>query len=361
MRRLTHFPLESYPCRYTEYLADWETKIFSTKFDLRGLVPSRSMCPMPINIGIGEVLDSVGRSLWSASQWSLFLQQAPSHEVVYFSDFFTPGLETLPYSRIRYSRVASFLWAQTFDQHDFTTGFLSWMRPWELMALDIYDDVFVAHPLLADFIATAAPSYSSKLRVVGLPFNSTEVSLQWDKKWQPEEDNYHAVYSSRFDTEKNPGLFLDLVELFPQFRFVICTGHPALRGTDTDSVRRAKRLVEQPGSNLSVYAGLTKAKYYRILMASHCQINTSWQDWVSFTLLEALTYGCLPLYPNHRSFPDTLAYNPDWLYIPNDLDSLANKFEFLMGQPRSREQGARQSIVNFHDGTLTRIADILNS
>jgi hypothetical protein len=74
---------------------------------------------------------------------------------------------------------------------------------------------------------------------------------------------------------------------------------------------------------------LTKAEYYTILASTQIQLNTSQQDWISFTLLEALTCGCKPLYPNHRSFPDTLGYHQPCLYVPGSIESMEKHIDYL--------------------------------
>jgi hypothetical protein len=156
--------------------------------------------------------------------------------------------------------------------------------------------------------------------------------------------------------EKNPGLFLDLAITFPNKKFAICTGWEELRGTAKDDIERAKRMAAA-GKNLSIFTGCTKGRYYAMLSMSKVQFNSGLQDWVSFTLLEALAYGCAPLYPNHRSFPETLLYHEPSLYKPFSVESAAEKFISLVeiGFPDI----TRNLILDHHSQALTRIADII--
>ena len=352
--RLLHCPLEPYKARYTEFLVHWERRAFNKYFDVSQVDIPQSANWTNLNINTGEVLDAVARPVWAMGQMIELLKKAPNIGRVWFSDFFHPGVEALPYSRSDY-RAYSFLWAQTFDKYDFTTRFFNWMRPWEISALNIYSRVFVASELLADLIVTATSI--SNISVVGLPFNSKLVANNLGEATLAEERIWDCVYTSRWDTEKNPGLFLDLVESEPELKFVVCTGHPELRGTDEAAIKRAKVL--QGENRLRIFTNCSKSGYYGILADAKVQFNSALQDWVSFTLLEALTFGCLPLYPDFRSFPETLFHQPDFLYRPGDLENAQTKLKALLEETPKQYQELRNEVLDYHDGTLNRIAQII--
>lgn len=347
-------PLERYRQRYTEHLVDWEKEAFSKQFAVEQIFPVES--GVPFDIVTGEVLDAVRRPIYAMAQISQLLQTKPLPHLgkIYFSDFYTPGLDALAYGRKRF-QASSFLWAQTFDKYDFTNQFIHWMRPWEVMAFELYQHVFVASNLLKELIVSALPNVEERVHVVGLPFNSKQVAAQWDESKVP-SDEYAVVYTSRWDSEKQPSFFLDLVQSRPDLKFAICTGHEELRGSDHRSVQRALRMV-QTESNLSIHAGLSKPEYYAILTRCHVQFNCALQDWVSFTLLEALTHHCWPLYPNHRSFPEALNYDERFLYMPNNLADANEKLNALLDMERGPDL---QYILDHHDQALTNIADIIS-
>jgi glycosyltransferase involved in cell wall biosynthesis len=357
---LRYLPLEIMPARYTELMScenGWVENAFRTRFNLEVYRPNN----LPVVIKSGEVLDSVQRPLWSLAQISQLLS-LPDDDLglIYFDDFYTPGLDALAYSRKKFKAFA-FCWAQTFDIHDFTRRMFYWMRPWELIAFEVCTKVFVAHPLLAEIITVAYPDVAHKLEVVGLPFNSLAVSEKVNLSKISPNREYDVVYSSRFDKEKNPMLLLDLVENSKDWRFVICTGHPELRGNDLEAIHRAKKLASREGSNLWIAEGLDKGSYYAILASSKVQFNASYQDWVSFTLLEALTFGCWPVYPNWRSFPSTLHYEQKFLYIPNDMSSAQDKiFQAINVGHHTELDRMASKILNFHNWTLNRIADSIS-
>lgn len=349
---LNYLPLESYRARYTELLSSesgWAETAFAQKFNLNSI---RGNQPTTL-IQNGKVLDSINRPIWALQQVIDLLSSSVGGQV-YFDDFFHPGLEALPYSG-REFRSYAFCWAQSFDQFDFTRPMVSWMRPYEFMAFAIFRKVFVASPLLQDLILTASPGLTEEQIVVtGLPFSSADVASRFDTGFQPEQID--VVYSSRFDTEKRPSFFLDMVELLPQLKFAICTGHDELRGSDYTAVARANHLINK--GKLTLFSGLTKPEYYSVLKSAKVQFNCGKQDWVSFTLLEALTHGCCPVYPAWRDFPYVFSQMPGRLYSPESrtdaasllLDSVAN------GMTKNEKQASR-NLLDYHDGTLGRIAD----
>jgi hypothetical protein len=348
---LLHLSLEPYAQRYTQFLEEWEREAFSKKFDVTTIRGQSDRIVM--DIMSGSVLDSTQRPLWTLSQIAQLLQRPePDLGKIYCSDFYTPGLDAIPYSGKTF-QAYSFCWAQTFDQYDFTQRFIRWMRPWEVMSTEIYRTFFVASPLLADLIKTAIPFVN--VEVVGLPFNSAHVLKQWDKSKIPSE-HFDCIYTSRWDKEKNPGVFLQLAQKNPDLNFAICTGWPEVRGSDRTAINHLRTLQER-GANITVFTGLTKGEYYAILTQCSVQFNSAWQDWVSFTLLEALTFGCKPLYPNFRSFPEALMYAEANLYRPLDVNDASIKLRNLLQSQETFPY--KQDILRYHDGTLDRIAECL--
>ena len=67
--------------------------------------------------------------------------------------------------------------------------------------------------MLRELILVAMPGMGleERIKVVGLPFNSTDVAARADLS-QVYPDEYDVVYTSRFDQEKEPMTFLRLVE-----------------------------------------------------------------------------------------------------------------------------------------------------
>jgi glycosyltransferase involved in cell wall biosynthesis len=359
---LRHLPLEPYKQRYTEFLKSWEQEAFSKKFNVQTIEVAMDT-PLAANIRTGEVLDSHTRPIWAMRQIQSLLDLGESKlGTIYFSDFFHPGLEALPYSRRKF-KSAAFLWAQTFDKYDFTTQFVDWMRAWEYMACYIYDKIFVACEELRELIIAAMPYMAAKLITVGLPFNSKFVTGAANIMAAPTTGCPQVIYSSRWDLEKQPDLFLDVVEHCSDITFGVCTGWPELRGTATQAIERATYLSKKPKSNLQLFTGLSKDKYYGYLVGASAQFNCAKQDWISFTLLEALTFNCIPIYPNFRSFPAALNYDADFLYAPDSMGSAIEHLRYCLNNKTTgfadKLAYTREAILSHHDGSLDRITDEL--
>lgn len=349
--KLFHLPLEAYKARYTEMLNVWETEAFSQKFNVESVVP-----PVAVHTDIikGEVLDTVQRPTFALSQVIDLMRRPYMGEPVWVSDFYHPGLDALAYSRRDY-KLYSYLWAQTFDIYDFThTLFFDWMRSWEEMAFDIYGKVFVASSELADRICAVDKKWTDKVEVVGLPFDSKHVRSLCPGP-EPAEKDIDVVWSSRFDLEKNPKVFLELVRMFPKMSFAICTGRSSLVGNGV-LVAEAQRLASTPSSNLTIYTNLSRAQYYSILRRSKVQFNAAQQDWVSFTLLEALTFRCLPVYPMFRSFPEAFLGNTAHLYSLHSVGAAAELVEhFVTNGAYPTFDDFASEVLSIHDGSLSRI------
>ena len=70
--------------------------------------------------------------------------------------------------------------------------------------------------------------------------------------------------------------------------------------------------------------GLTKEEYYTELATCSIQFNSSLQDYVSWTVIEATAFGADIIYPKFRSFPEFI--DEDRMYKPFDVQSALNTF-----------------------------------
>jgi hypothetical protein len=75
--------------------------------------------------------------------------------------------------------------------------------------------------------------------------------------------------------------------------------------------------IKQP--RFKLLSNLTKEEYYTELATSKIQFNCSLQDYVSWTVLESVAYGCDVIFPNFRSFPEFIPEHK--LYMPFDVNS----------------------------------------
>lgn len=371
MRRLFYMGLESYEARYTLQLTEWNRRVF----ERRGLdvvyVPGLNLDHSK-KISVGQVLDAHGRSYFAMSQMMnlvRLMQQGDvtSEDVVYFEDMFQPGIESLPYiihqvPAEQRPRIFVRCLAQAIDPDDFVHvwDMAGWMSTYERMVNQIpgvtvlaTNEEMVAHMRIAGW---TAPIYN----ISGLAFGKQEVleRIGGADQIRPFDQRARRVgFAARFDQEKQPGFFMDLIEMYHQLtsappEFAIYSGGP-LRSNNPDYVARARDM-ERRGL-LAIYENLNKNDYYALLNNSRVLFNCALQDWVSNTVSEADALGCNVLYPAYRSFPETFANDPNRLYVPWSIDDAYHKMQLLLREPH-HNMGL---ISDWNDGTVDRIVDII--
>ena len=361
--------LESYEARYTLQLTEWNRRVF----DQRGLdviyVPG-STIDNTKSISVGQVLDAHGRSYFAMSQMMNLVQmmkngKLSNNDIIYFEDMFQPGIESLPYILDQVDPIyRPSIWvrclAQTIDPDDFVHvwGMQKWMATYEKMVNEFVTGVLatneemVAHMRIAGW---TAPIYN----ISGLAFGKEEVleRIGGASNLRPFDQRTRRVgFAARWDQEKQPGFFMDLVEEYtrhhPDVIFAIFSGGP-LRSNNPDYVERARRLNAR--GVLEIYENISKNRYYELLNDTRVLFNCALQDWVSNTVSEADTLGSNVLYPAYRSFPETFANDPDRLYIPWSMKDAITKLESLLDQPHPN-QGL---ISDWNNGTIGRIVDVI--
>ena len=370
MRKLYYMGLESYEARYTLQLTEWNRRVF----DQRGLdvvyVPGTTIDNSQA-ISVGQVLDAHGRSYFSMSQMMNLVQlmkngEVTNEDVIYFEDMFQPGMESLPYildqvPSDQRPRVYVRCLAQSIDPDDFVHvwGMAKWMGLYEQMVNEFVTGVLatneemVAHMRIAGW---RAPIYN----ISGLAFGKEEVleRINGADNVQPFENRTRRVgFAARFDQEKQPGFFMDLIEMWHNqgpypVEFAVFSGGP-LRSNNHEYISRAYELEAQ--GKLKIYDKLNKNDYYSLLNNTRVLFNCALQDWVSNTVSEADTLGCNVLYPAYRSFPETFANDPNRMYVPWSIDDAYTKLRNLLEQPH-HNMGL---ISDWNNGTIDRIVDIL--
>ena len=362
--------LESYEARYTLQLTEWNKRVF----DRRGLdvvyVPGDTIDSTK-SISVGQVLDAHGRSYFSMSQMMNLVQmmrngEVTSEDVIYFEDMFQPGIESLPYildqvDASQRPRIYVRCLAQAIDPDDFVHvwGMAEWMSTYEKMVNCFVTGVLatneemVAHMRIAGW---KAPIYN----ISGLAFGKEEVleRVGGKDKLIPFQARTRRVgFAARFDQEKQPDFFMDLIEMYHEqgselAEFAIFQGGP-LRSNNPKYIERARKLEAE--GKLVIYENLKKNDYYNLLNDTRVLFNCALQDWVSNTVSEADTVGANVLYPAYRSFPETFADDPDRLYVPWSIDDAFTKLESLLREPH-HNMGL---ISDWNNGTVDRVVDIL--
>ena len=371
MRKLFYMGLESYEARYTLQLTEWNRRVFERRGVDVIYVPG-STIDNTKSISVGQVLDAHGRSYFGMSQMMNLVQMmrngdVTSEDVVYFEDMFQPGIESLPYimdqiPKEQRPRVYVRCLAQAIDPDDFVHvwGMSKWMSLYEQMVNEFVTGVLatneemVAHMRIANW---SAPIYN----ISGLAFGKEEVleRIGGSQNIKPFDQRTRRVgFAARFDQEKQPDFFMDLIEMYGYLtkepcEFAIFSGGP-LRSNNPKYIERA-RMYEREGK-LKIYENLSKNQYYELLNDTRVLFNCALQDWVSNTVSEADTLGCNVLYPAYRSFPETFANDPNRLYVPWSIDDAYHKMQNLLREPH-HNMGL---ISDWNNGTIDRIIDIMS-
>jgi len=361
--------LESYVGRYTYQLQDWSERAFKKRNIDYVIVPGQEIDDTK-SIQVGQVLDAHGRSFFSMSQMMNLVQmmrngEVTGKDVIFFEDMFSPGIESLGYIMNQIDpndRPNIFVrcLAQTVDPDDFVHvwGMSKWMNRYEAMVNEmpnVYvlatNEEMVANMKVAGW---TAPLFN----ISGLSFGKEEVQERIPtpipKPWNQRTDR--VVFAARWDQEKQPDFFMDLIEKVhrtrPDIEFALLQGGP-LRSNNPHYINRAREM--SAAGKLTIHENLDKNSYYEFLDDSKVLFNCALQDWVSNTVSEADALGCNVLYPAYRSFPETFSNDPDRLYIPWSLDDAVEKLLNLIEAPHKNIG----RISDWTNGTVDRILDII--
>jgi glycosyltransferase involved in cell wall biosynthesis len=277
---------------------------------------------------------------------------------------FQPGIESLPYIMCQIpeeQRPTIYLrcLAQAVDPDDFVHvwGMSKWMSLYEQMCNEIpnvhilaTNEEMVAHMRIANW---SAPIYN----ISGLSFGKAEVQERVDnsiKPWSERQDR--VVFAARFDQEKQPDFFMDIIEMVkqvqPNVEFAVLSGGP-LRSNNPRYLERAEEMKRV--GDLVVYEDLQKNDYYNIVNDSKVLFNCALQDWVSNTVSEADALGCNVVYPAYRSFPETFANDYTRLYVPWSKENAIKKILKGLREPNAN----MGKISDWTDGTIDRMLDIM--
>lgn len=317
-RKLFYFGLESLASRYTGQLTnEWAPAAFATFSDKMEFVNIPGDINEHGDVAVGMVLDAVGRGIYSMSQVQYFLNlirkgEVKENDIVYFADYWTPGLESIFYAldlyKIKNVKFYARNWAQSMDEYDFTYGMRDWMRWYELGLDSKLSGIFCGSTEHKNLMVQAG--FKTPIHVLNLPVHK-QLTLAKAGDVKIKKRNVVA-YTSRLDKEKNPYFMLAVAEKFlemaPDWEWVVTTSSSKLR-SNVPGVTDAVYALAERNPRFKVHENLSKEQYYQVLGEASIQFNSALQDWVSFTCIEATMYGCDIVYPDFRSFKE---------FIPKD-------------------------------------------
>ena len=368
MRKLFYMGLEPYKARYTLQLQEWNRVVFERRGIDYVIVPGETLSNDQA-IVTGQVLDAHGRTYFGMSQLMNLVRMMKTGEcnyedIVYFEDMFQPGIESLPYILKQVPinlrpRIFVRCLAQSIDPDDFVHvwGMSEFMGHYEKMVDSFVDGVLATNEEMVMHMKVAnwtAPLYN----ISGLAFGKAEVQGRVGNIKPFNERKRRVVFSARWDQEKQPDFYMDLIEAWHKrypdsaVEFCVCSGGK-LKSNNESYMARTHEL--EARGMLTLHQDLEKNDYYNIVNNSRVVFNCALQDWVSNTVSEADALGCNVLYPAYRSFPETFANDHTRLYVPWSLDDAINKLENLL----EHAHPSMGRISDYNDGTIDRICDVM--
>lgn len=372
MRKLFYCGLEPYNARYTLQLTDWNTRVFERRNIDYEIVHGETL-DTEQEIVTGQVLDAHGRSYYALSQMMNLVKllregKITGEDVIFFEDMFHPGIESLPYifDQIDCSmrpRVFVRCLAQTIDPDDFVHvwGMKQWMMKYEQMVDNFVYGILASSEEMVAHIKIAGWD-SLVYNISGLAFSKDEVHqrlLNTGERIKTfDERKMRVAFSSRWDQEKQPEFYMDLIEAWHErypdsgIEFAVFSG-AKLKSNDDSYMSRTRALHKE--GKMNIYENLSKEEYYRLLNDTRVAFNCALQDWVSNTVSEADALGCNVLFPAYRSFPETFSNDHQRMYVPWSIDDAIQKLHNLL----SVQHPNLGKISDHTSGTVDRICDIL--
>jgi glycosyltransferase involved in cell wall biosynthesis len=328
-KKVWYLGLEPLKARYTGQLTeDWMPAAFNQfKSDVDFISVPGDYDPDQ-EIKVGAVLDAVGRGVFAMSQVTRLLDAIRFNDfqdgdIVYIQDMWHPGVEALFYAWDLYGykdvKVYTRCWAQSVDEYDFTFPMREWMRYYELGFDKYLTGIFVASTIHRDQLREAG--FTAPIHVLGLPVHSESVRNTAGDTNKQFKDNV-VVYTSRFDKEKNPFFMMEVAKQFleqnPNWEWHITTSGKEIRSMMPGTVE-ALRELSKAEPRFKIFEGISKQEYYTKLKTSGIQFNTALQDYVAFTAVEGDVFEADLVYPDFRSFKETV--DASRRYVPFKVDS----------------------------------------
>lgn len=358
---ILYLPLEPYEERYTAQSLYWTISRLEERGVAYEVIEGEQLGRGQVETGV--VLDAHGRSHWALTQTARLVARLREgglsrSDAIYIPDMFHPGFSAIPYildqtPEEERPRIYVQCHAQTVDVYDFTHPMMGWMRPYEEMIDAYVSGIFVGSSIHRELLRVAG--FRSPVHIVGLPFDMFEVQSRV-RSGAPRERR--ILFSSRWDREKQPGFYMDLIEaaqshpLLREYQFAVSTSAPSLRSNDPALLERARQMQED--GLLTIYEGLSKDQYYRLLQTSALHFNCALQDFISYTMLEASALEVPSLVPAYRAFPEAVGGDPRYLYTPWNIPDALRKMVSLL---ESGSFLAYPSLYSHH--CLNRVIDIM--
>lgn len=308
-------PIEPLPERYSIQWIEWFREALTARGVHHMFIPGATLTS---SVETGTVLDAVGTNYWKATQLRNVCELFHSGDIkdgdkIFAFDVWFPGLEMIPYmATLKGIRVDlyGFLHAGSYTTEDFAEPLSAWAQHSERAWIRACRKVFVGTAYHADAFARrrlqAWPEYKRRLVVTGNPFSCLGIHDLCSSTKPVAQREKIVVYPHRFDREKRPNVFMDIMEALwterQDFRVVFTTSRPSFRSNDPALLERLKACKFA----YEIRANLTKCEYYQTLADSRVFVSTTIEENFGYCLAEAMLLGCTPVVPYAYSHPELL-------------------------------------------------------
>lgn len=344
-------PIEPLQERYTDW---WESQIPNGFRQLGNEVVVVNGKQLTATVTKGTVLDTYGTNYKKSTQIQQVCELFQSGEVkngdVFFiCDIWFPGIEAIRYmADLSGIKVKIFgIWhAGSITIEDFMEPHHQWAKYFEIGYLNMCDGIFVGSEYSREAILNRLLPYvlndveakliADKIHAIGLPMNFVQLNtIKVEKKPR-------VIFPSRFDIEKRPNIFLDMMEsilvndLCPKninIEFMFCTGRQTIRSNEPwliDKFTFMKKFLDRhPNVSLDFRYNLTKEEYYTLLAESTCMVSCTVDETFGFCVAEACALGTVPIVPKKFCYEELLSSNEENLgedgageYMYSNFDEL---------------------------------------
>jgi len=279
--------IESIPFRYSTQWRKWIPKLSKEKSitisgtDYTGLTSGGFFDFNRTNIYKAEQIQKLGE---------LFRDdKIIDGDIFFFYDVWHPGVISLKYmidlNKFKNCKIYGIMHAGSYDKTDILgmNKLDLWADSFEKSIIKACDKVFVATKYHKDMILRERSLHTY---TTGLPFCFDELNQYKINKTKKENI---IVFPHRLSPDKQPEIFDDLKELFPDYQ-MIKTGD----------------------------LNLNKEEYYKLLARSKFQFSAALHENWGISVFESMYLGCIPIIPDRCSYREMygrhLVYESSWTY-----------------------------------------------
>jgi glycosyltransferase involved in cell wall biosynthesis len=330
-------PIEPLVERYTEWWLDYIPEKLKSNFEIEVIEGEK----LTYKVETGTVLDAAGTNFYKTVQLRKICQKFYNKEIAPNSvflicDIWFPGIEMIRYMANMYN-IPVFIYgvwhAGSITMNDFAQKMHSWSKDFEVGFLNMCDGVFVGseyskqsivNRLLYDMSEETASRIEKKIICCGMPLDF--LSLQ---QYVTEEKENIVVFPHRPDPEKNPEVFVQLVDNlsitlndFDKYKFIFCTSREKYQSSSA-FIQLGIVNLKNRYPNVEILENLSKAEYYSLLGKSKLMVSTTSEENFGYCVVEAMALGCPVILPNMFSHPELVENDVNYLY--DDYNELMDK------------------------------------